>query len=141
MCSFKPRTSVKLQDHVIHLIDRVDGLQLIPVSDIVVLGESTNTEGPDFDDWFLSVATRDTWFDIPVTSNGFDSFLKELGATLRFVPELSLGGPTCNSRILWPSDLESQEMFKYQKSWLGLSSTQTYTENVKTYIEQSVRLI
>lgn len=134
MSGFVPRTTVELENGVVRLIDRIDGTELILLSDIVIVGESTDFSGPDFDDWFLSVATRETWFDVPVTSYGFGTFFKELGAALGFAPELKLGPPICVSRVLWPSMLEAQDMFQYKSSWLGFQNTQTYTDAIWAYI-------
>ncbi len=130
MSGYVSRTTVELKNGVIHLIDRIDGVELIALSDVVVIGESTNTEGPDFDDWFLSVATREAWFDLPVTSIGFDTFFQELGAAVGFAAKLKLGPPKCDSRVIWPPEFEEQPMFAYRNRWLGFVTNQTYTETI-----------
>ena len=49
------------------------------LSDIVVIGEHTNSNGPWFDDWFITFVTKDgKWFSIPWHADNIDELTKIL---------------------------------------------------------------
>lgn len=80
----------------------------LPVSDIAVVGEYTNANGPWIDDYYLVFVRRDrTCFEASFYASGRDRALDDLGVALGGA-DLSPG--LCNSaewetRVLWPSQL------------------------------------
>ena len=45
----------------------------IDINDIVVIGEYTNSDGPYFDDWFITFVTKDgQWQSIPWYADNID---------------------------------------------------------------------
>ncbi|GAA5476835.1 hypothetical protein Hhel01_00311 [Haloferula helveola] len=100
-----------------------DGWELA-LSDVVVIGECTNQNGPFADDWFLCFATGPReWYEVSGDAGGYGDFLHELG--IRLGEALSPGlffSTDFASVILWPGELRGRPMFRYAKvtssSWL-----------------------
>ncbi len=113
----------------------------LPVSDVRIIGECTNQDGPVVDDYFFCFATgAEVWFEASFYAEGRDEFLSTLGAKLGI--ELACG--LCHStdfasRVLWPSSLVGEPMFQYTDlppqglfgRLLGIHrNRQTYSERV-----------
>ena len=91
-----------------------DGWRL-KLSDVRLIGEYTNSNGPFLDDYFFVflTAAESGWHQASFYADGRDSFLKALSEALRVPIETGL----CNSvefktRILWPSDLNGKPLMK-----------------------------
>ena len=51
----------------------------VDINDIVVIGEYTNSDGPYFDDWFLTLVTKDgQWHSIPLYADNIDEVTQYL---------------------------------------------------------------
>jgi len=122
---------VRLQDEKIFWdYDNKNVLQ-ININDIVVIGEYTNSDGPYFDDWFLTFVTKDgQWQSIPWYADDIDrltSFLCD-----RFQPDLNgsflTGSTEWASVIRHPIHLKNKTLFK-------LTPTETFKET-KTFFDK-----
>ena len=130
------RTSVKLEgSEVIYNYPSIATDIRIDVRDILIIGESTNGEGPGGDDWFLNlVVAADRWYDISVCSEGFEDFLDALSRRLAFKLVLSLGRFTeCHSVVKSPGPLQNRPLFEYRRKYI-FWATQTLTAEVISYI-------
>ena len=84
------------------------------LSDIAVIGEKTNSNGPWFDDWFLTFVTKDgNWFDIPWYADNIEELTKILCD--RFQSDLNVSYLTnstkWNSIVRHPSSLKGMNLF------------------------------
>jgi hypothetical protein len=94
------------------------------LSDIIVIGEHTNSNGPWFDDWFLTFVTKDgNWFSIPWYVDNIGEFTKVLCD--RFQPDMNLSyltnSTTWNSIVRYPLHLKGHPLFV-------LTPSKTYKE-------------
>ena len=110
------------------------------VSDVRVIGEATNQNGPFTDDYFFCFATGpEMWREASFYAEGRDEFLRALRATLGTPLEVGLcHSADFASRVLWPPSLAGEPMFRFDdvppKGLLGklFGSSQ----NLQTYSEQ-----
>lgn len=84
------------------------------LSDIVVIGEKTNSNGPWFDDWFLTFVAKDgNWFDVPWYADNIDELTKVL--CNKFQSDLNLSyltnSTTWNSVVRHPLNLKGHNLF------------------------------
>jgi hypothetical protein len=86
------------------------------LSDIRIIGECTNQDGPFADDYFLCFVTApNLWYEASFYAAGRDEFLAALGERLGVPLQLALQASTdFASRILWPADLAGQPRFDYR---------------------------
>lgn len=106
---------ILLDGDVIRYRSTVYGDWGLPVSDVRIIGEATNQNGPFADDYFFCFASGPgMWLEASFYAEGRDEFLRVLGAKLGspLVPGL------CNStdfasRVLWPPSLAGEPMFRY----------------------------
>ena len=87
----------------------------IDANDILVIGEYTNTDGPWFDDWFMTFVTKDgNWRSIPWYVDNRDELTQFLCA--KFQPDLNLsfmlGSTDWDSVVRYPLKLKGQKLFK-----------------------------
>ena len=119
------------------------------VSDLRLVGESTNENGPFADDWTLVFATgADTWHEASFDAFAGTDFLAQLehaiGAALK--PQL-VACTTFDSRVLWPPELGGRPVFRYDPApprsvldrlWFAVfgpsGNIQTFTEEVRDYL-------
>lgn len=88
----------------------------LSVSEIALIGEHTNSDGPYLDDWFLVfVRGADQWrFEAPVYAVGFDETIEDLGTVLGSKLPLRLVRSTdFDSRVVWPPDLRGEKLYDY----------------------------
>jgi hypothetical protein len=84
----------------------------VSVSDIRVIGEFTNTDGPYADDYFFVFIARDQWFEASFYAEGRDALLAELGQRLGHKLQTGLCHSTSlASRVLWPARFEGHPLF------------------------------
>ena len=113
----------------------------LTLSEVRVLGEATNENGPFVDDYFLCFATGpDRWYEASFYAEGRDTFLEALGGRLGVELTLTLTASTSYaSNVLWPSPLTGRPMFTYThsppKTWFGRlfgvsKSLQDYSDEV-----------
>lgn len=130
------RFKVELRDESVILIDLRGPEEFVfPLSDVKVVGESTNQNGPYTEDWFLCLCRESDWMEIPVESIDFSLIMEALASLLGFEPKLSLGSSTdFKSRVLWPRSLENTPLFEYQSNWYKLNVCQTYSSFVQDFL-------
>lgn len=85
------------------------------MSDIAVIGEYTNSNGPWFDDWYLTFVLKSgKWKNVPLYAANIDQLIEEL--CKRFDPllrERQLANSThWKSVISFPIHLRGKELFK-----------------------------
>lgn len=85
------------------------------MSDIVVIGEYTNSNGPWFDDWYMTFVLRDgQWKSIPQYAGNIDQLINEL--CKRFDPllrERQLANSTkWNSVVSFPINIRGTGLFQ-----------------------------
>ena len=118
----------------------------VPLSEVRLIGECTNQDGPMVDDYFICFASdAQGWLEASFYSEGRDSFLKEVGQALGVEVELGLCNSTdFKSRILWPENLAGRPMFIYSdqvpKSKIGrlfgsMRDTQTFSNEAISVLE------
>lgn len=89
------------------------------LSNIIVIGEHTNSNGPWFEDWFLDFVSKDgTWFSIPWYAENIDAFTKLVSD--KFQTDLSgsylTGSTKWASIVRYPANLENKPLFKLMPS-------------------------
>ena len=133
--------NIRLDGDVIRYRSRTFGDWDLCVTDIRIIGESTDQSGPGIDDYFLCFATGPgMWLEASFYATGRDAFLLALGEMLGCPLQLGLCRSTdFNSRVLWPPSLASEPMFQYTDlpaktifhQLLGLTENeQTYSDRV-----------
>ena len=132
---------ILLDDDVIRYRSAVYGDWDVPVSDVRIIGEATNQNGPFADDYFFCFATGPSmWREASFYAEGRDEFLSALGAKLGSPLEVGLCHSTdFASCVIWPSSLAGEPMFQFgdvpPKGLLGKlfalsDKNQTYSERV-----------
>ncbi len=85
----------------------------IPAEEIKVIGEFTTADGPWFDDWFLTIITKNDWYEIPMDAAGLDELLtdlsKRLGVNLNWQ---FVGSTKWKTRIMYPESVKDKELYK-----------------------------
>ena len=88
----------------------------LPISELELLGEYTDPNGPYVDDYFLVFVTRPehSWYEASFYAEGLDELLKHLGQALGFEPPYGLVNSTdYNSDVIWPPEVKGQTLFKF----------------------------
>jgi hypothetical protein len=94
------------------------------LSDIVVIGEHTNSNGPWFDDWFIDFVTKGgKWFSIPWYADNIDELTKLLCAKF----EADLNGSFLTGSTKWASVVRHPVHLK-NKPLFKLTPTENYKE-------------
>ena len=117
----------------------------VRITDVRLIGEYTNSDGPHLDDYFLVFLTapENGWHEASFYANGRDEALavlsKHLGAPLQC--------GLCNStqyktRIMWPPDFKDQELMevlprKKQNLWQKLKDSGARTLGLSTSARQA----
>jgi hypothetical protein len=96
----------------------------IDLNDISIIGEYTNSDGPWFDDWFLTFVTKDgQWQSIPWYADNIDQLTQVL--CNKFQSDLNgsflTGSTNWDSVIRHPTHLKNKTLFK-------LTPTEYYKE-------------
>ena len=113
--------AIRLEGDTITYSSSYFGEWTLPLSDLKVIGEYTNEDGPFLDDYFFVFVAdpHESWYEASFFAEGRDLFLTELGARLGCRLTCSL----CNSarfrsRVWWPPQLAGQDMFQLRpKHW------------------------
>ncbi len=127
---------VRLQDEKIFWdYDNKNVLQ-IDITDIIVIGEYTNSDGPYFDDWFLTFVTKDGhWQSIPWYAEDIDALTNLLCD--KFQSDLNrsylTGSTKWASIVRHPTHLKNEILFK-------LTPTETFKEP-KTFFDKIISSI
>lgn len=88
------------------------------LTDLAIIGECTNENGPCFDDHFIVFVLWDAQFEtVPVAVDGSLEILDVLESRLHAKLELKLFGSTSlASRIMWPQMFAERPLFAYQEA-------------------------
>ena len=89
----------------------------IPLSEIAVIGEVTNQNGPGIDDWFIVFVPRcgSGWFEASMYADNCDPFLGQLSAKLGVPMARNLYASTdFASCIIWPVRLAGCPVFTFK---------------------------
>lgn len=89
----------------------------LPISEINIIGEYTNSDGPYLDDWFIVFILRDgKSLEAPVYAGIQNDFMKEISGQLHTKLEYTLANSTnFASNILWPREISGKQMFVITK--------------------------
>jgi hypothetical protein len=139
-------------DNMSGIIELIDGMVKykswnygaweLPLSEIKVIGEYTNQNGPFADDYFYVFITNlEEWHEASFYADGRDSFFRKLGAELHQELHGTLvASADFNSNIIWPTSLAGKEMFEFRKEgWLGklgLANKQYFSQEVIDFVKQ-----
>ena len=137
----KDSGQILLDGDVIRYRSTVYGDWDLPVSEVRIIGEATNQNGPFADDYFFCFATGPgMWCEASFYAEGCEEFLRSLGAKLGAPLEIGLCHSTdFASRVLWPPSLAGQPMFRFNdvrpKGLLGKifgpwQNHQTYSDQI-----------
>jgi hypothetical protein len=104
---------ILLDGDVIRYRSAASGDWDLPVSDVRIIGEATNQNGPFADDYFFCFASGPgMWHEASFYAEGRDEFLRLLGAKLGSPLQAGLyGSADFASRVLWPPQLAGEPMF------------------------------
>jgi len=86
----------------------------IPLSEVAVIGEFTNDNGPFADDWFLVFVHRSgkEWFEASIYAEEVESVREQLSSALGSSITLHLATSTdFASCILWPASFAGSPLF------------------------------
>lgn len=88
---------------------------LLNVSDIAVVGEYSNENGPFAPDYFHVYVTRDlSWHELPWDAVGGEAAVQAVGRELGFEPSYTLLMSTrFASCIAWPDNLVGRPLFQF----------------------------
>ncbi len=107
---------IQLDGEIIRYRSSVYGDWDLPVSEVRMIGEAADPNGPVIDDYFFCFATGpEQWVEASFYADGRDEFLRALGAKLGAPLECGLCHSTdYASRVLWPPSLAGEPMFHYE---------------------------
>jgi len=116
----------------------------LPVSEIKIIGEHTNDQGPLVDDYFLVFLTGSDLYEVSIYAEGLEEFLVELSDSLGTKLSCELGNSTkYRSRVMWPPEIEGLPMFDYFKTpkpeglWAKLKHT--FIPDISRKLSSAVR--
>ena len=107
------------------------GCWSVPISDIRVIAEYTNSEGPWIDDYFFVFLTalEGGWHEASFYAKGREATLRALEKKIGAPIECGLCDSTeYRTRIIWPSDLKDQALMdiippKKQNLWQRITDS------------------
>jgi hypothetical protein len=106
--------TVRIRDATIEYESRLYGSWQLVLSEIAVIGEFTNENGPG-EDWFWVFVTHDTMaFSVPTGAIGFRETRPQVEQLLQCAIDFELAWCTSfASRVLWPSALKGRPLFHF----------------------------
>ena len=87
----------------------------VNLSDVRIIGEYTNSDGPFLDDYFFVflTAVEGGWHQASFYAEGRDAFLADLAKAIGSPIETGLvNSADFKTRILWPSDISGEPLMK-----------------------------
>ena len=90
----------------------------LSISQIRIIGEYTDSNGPYLDDYFFVFVLSDcSWRQASFYAEGRDSFLSELGSKLGHKLACGLCNSTSlKSRVMWPEALSGEILFTFART-------------------------
>ena len=112
-------------------------LDEIPVSEIRVIGEFTTANGPFIDDWFVTIATKDDWYELSMYMVGWEKLLEELSEIFDVQLQYKLTGSTeWKTRVMYPRELAEKELY----DWVDIEPKTTWEKFKKLVgFQKSIR--
>jgi hypothetical protein len=105
---------IALHGEAIHYFSEFYGNWELSLSDVIVIGEATNQNGPADDYFFCFASGPWMWHEASFYAQGRNEFLNALSRRLGVEMRLGLISSTdFASRVLWPPELAGKPMFKY----------------------------
>jgi len=106
---------IELDGDVIRYRSTTGTIFELAISDISIIAESMNENGPFGDDWFYCFVTGSRgWTEAPVYADGGEEFLRRLSERLKTPIELEFASVTdFASRIVWPLELRGRPLFEF----------------------------
>ncbi len=136
---------IRLDDEVIRYHAAPHDDWHVALSDVWIIAECTNQDGPAAD-YFLCFSTGPgMWLEASFYAEGREDLLRDLGKKLGSPLETDLHASVdFASRILWPPALAGEPMFKYVRPQGGLLARimgigqkwQTYSDRVAAYLAE-----
>ena len=90
----------------------------LPVSEVAVIGEWTNQDGPGLDDWFLVAVPRGGggWFEASMYARRADDVRTQFSAAVGESLQVGLAYSTdFASRIIWPPAFAERPLFTFRR--------------------------
>ena len=144
MMNRRNRERISIDGDDIVYTSSVYGSWRIAISDVRVIGEYTNQNGPFADDYFFVFVTKsdNTWFEASFYAEGRDEILKNLAEKIGCRLEYSLCGSTdFVSNVLWPAEHIAGPMFEFKNEGLlgklGLQNKQRLAAEIVNYVKRS----
>lgn len=84
------------------------------LQDVVIIGETTNSNGPWFDDWFLTFVMKDgSWINISWYAENIEELTKILSEIFKsdFTKSCLINSTSWNSIVSHPSHLKGDALF------------------------------
>jgi hypothetical protein len=116
----------------------------VPASEVRLIGEYTNANGPWLDDYFLVflALANGAWNEASFYASGRDAVLAELGRLLGTKLELGLcNSTTFKSRVIWPLNLAGADFVelvpartrfgRFRQRWMGAGYEIRVTESAR----------
>jgi hypothetical protein len=127
--------TIRIDRDSVKLTDKHQLVWTLPIDEIRMIGESTTSNGPFGEDYFLCFSTGLTpWLEAPFSSTGIDGVVAQLGSRLGTELKLELfNSVDFESRILWPPEVCGLPMFSYSQGLKG-SVVQEYSPTARQYL-------
>jgi hypothetical protein len=122
---------IRIDNNVFYWDYKDENILQVDIGEILIIGEYTNSDGPWFEDWFLTFVTKDgQWQSVPMYADKINDLLDLLCNT--FDPGLRqnflTGSTDWDSAILYPVSLKGKQLFE-------LTPTETFKEP-KTFFDK-----
>jgi hypothetical protein len=113
--SKKPTKRIWIEGGIINYLWGEDHQWALPLTELEIVGEYTDPNGPYVDDYFFVFIARPEhyWYEASFYCDGSDQFLKELGQQLGAQISCGLVNSTdYNSRVMWPPEIEGMQLLE-----------------------------
>lgn len=108
---------LKFDGVLITYTSQLFGSFMVSLTDVAAIGEFTNEDGPNLDDWFLVLVHRNgsEWFDASMYAVGVEFVCERLSVALGALIKGELANSThFASRVLWPPERAGRSLFIFR---------------------------